>query len=96
MKDSSRKIIALLWTVIAVLVIGGVVGGYLLLNHSNSLDQTNSVLSGNNDSLKRQLEQAKDRLAATPTPTPSPLPTPGPVVSPKVTPTLTPTPTPKR
>ncbi len=94
MKDSSRKIIALLWTVIAVLVIGGAIGGYLLFNHANNLDQTNSELSGNNDSLKRQLEQVKARLAATPAPTPSPLPTPGPTATPKAV--ATPTPAPKR
>jgi flagellar basal body-associated protein FliL len=92
MRDSSRKVIVLLWIVIAVLVIGGGIGGYLLFNHANSLDQTNTELSGNNDSLKRQLDQAKAQLAATPTP--SPVATPTPTPTPKAA--VTPTPTPKR
>jgi len=86
----------LLWAVIAGLVIGVGVGGYMLVNHVNDLEQKNVEVGGNNDSLRRQVEQAKAQLAATPTPTPTPVttPTPSPTVSPKVV--ATPTPAPKR
>ena len=85
----------LLWTVIAVLVIGAGIGGYMLFNHANDLEQKNVEVGGNNDSLRRQLDQAKAQLAATPTPTPTPAvtPTPVPTATPKTT--ITPAPTPK-
>ncbi|GAC1372465.1 MAG: hypothetical protein NVSMB39_6670 [Candidatus Saccharimonadales bacterium] len=69
---NDSKIIALLWTVIIVLVLGGAVGGYMLLRHANDVDTANSQLTGDNDSLRRQLKEAK----TTPTPTVAPLPTP--------------------
>jgi len=94
MRESNRKLITLLWTVIVVLLIGAGVGGYLLVRHANDLDQTNTELGGNNDSLRRQLDQAKAQLAATPTPTPTPIATPTPV--PTATPKPTATPIPKR
>jgi hypothetical protein len=92
MKDSNRKLIPLLWTVIIVLVIGASVGGYMLLQHANNVDQKNVEVGGNNDSLRRQLDQAKAQLAATPTPTPTPTATPVPTITPKAVAT----PTPKR
>ncbi len=94
MKESNRKLIALLWTVIIVLLIGAGVGGYLLVRHVSDLDQTNTELGGNNDSLRRQLDQAKAQLAATPTPAPTPIAPPTPV--PTATPKPTATPVPKR
>jgi hypothetical protein len=81
--NSNRKLIYLLWLVITVLIIGGAVGGYLLVRHTSDLDQANSDLGNANDSLRRQLQEAK----ATPSPTP--------VSSPLATPEPTPTPTPK-
>jgi hypothetical protein len=82
----NRKLIFMLWIVIAILVLGGGIGGYLLVRHANDIDQTNSELTGNNDSLKRQLQQAK--ATPTPSPTPSALATPEPTASPS--PTVTP------
>ncbi len=94
----SRKLLYFLWAVIAILVIGGGIGGYFLVRHANDLDQANTELMGNNDSLKRQLEEAKATPAPTPTPVatpaPSPTPTPGATISPKATATPKPTATP--
>jgi flagellar basal body-associated protein FliL len=83
----SRKLILLLWTVIAVLVVGGVVGGGLLVNKVEQLSLANLALNGDNASLKRQVVQAKatpkpyapalpeaQANAATPTPTAAPVP----------------------
>jgi hypothetical protein len=92
--NSNRKLIFLLWLVITVLIIGSAVGGYLLVRHTSDLDQANSDLSGANDSLRRQLQEAK--AAPTPTPVPPPLATPEPTPTPKATatPKATVTPTP--
>lgn len=90
MRDS-RKIVYLLWTVIAVLVVGGAVGGFLLAHKVDQLTTENAELSGNNESLRNQLLQAK----ATPPPSESPSPSgsPAPTASPSPTPTATPSPT---
>lgn len=85
MKNYS-KLIALLWTVIIVLVVGGAIGGIMLVRHANDLDSSNTQLVGDNDSLRRQLKEAK----TSPTPTVEPLPTPN-----QPTPTVAPTATPK-
>ncbi len=76
MKDPYRNLVFLLWCVIAVLIIGAGAGGYVLVRHASDLDQTNASLVGDNDSLKRQVQQARAALAATPTPTVAPLATP--------------------
>ena len=86
MRGSNRKIIVLQWIVIGVLALGAVAGAYLLMNHADSVDLTNSQLNGDVDSLHRQVDQLKAQLSATPTPTPTPVATPVP----------TPTATPKR
>jgi hypothetical protein len=70
MNESGNKLIYLLWSVIAVLIVGAVLGGFVLIRHVHDVDQTNSRLMGDNDSLKRQVREAK----ATPTPTPTPVP----------------------
>lgn len=94
MRDSSRKLIIMLWTVITVLVIGSAIAVYLLVRHANTIDTTNTQLTGDNDSLRRQLQQAKATPSPTPTPTPaavaSPTPTPLPVAT--ATPKATTTP----
>ena len=87
MKTDS-KLIALLWTVIIVLVIGATVGAIMLIRHADALDTENSLLNGSNDSLRRQLIEAK----TTPTPTVAPLPTPD-QSTPTPTPPATPRPT---
>jgi hypothetical protein len=83
---SDSKVIALLWTVIIILLIGGGAGITMLVRHASDVDTSNTQLTGDNDSLRRQLKEAK----TTPTPTVEPLPTPGPA-----SPTVAPTPTPK-
>lgn len=92
MKHDS-KLISLLWTVIAILVVGGAIVVFMLARHASDLDAANSLLNGNNESLRRQLKEAK----TTPTPTVAPLPTPNqstpvPTAKPKVTPKPTATP----
>ena len=91
---SDSKVIALLWTVIIILLIGGGVGVTMLVRHASDVDTTNTHLTGDNDSLRRQLKEAK----TTPTPTVAPLPTPAPTPVPTVAPTAAPkaTATPKR
>ena len=91
---SDSKVIALLWTVIIILLIGGGVGVTMLVRHASDVDTTNTQLTGDNDSLRRQLKEAK----TTPTPTVAPLPTPAPTPVPTVAPTVAPkaTATPKR
>jgi hypothetical protein len=87
--ESNRKLIYMLWAVIAVLIIGTAIGGYMLVRYANDVDQANSELNSSNESLRRQLQEAK--ATPTPAPTPSALATP----EPSPTPTLKPTPTPK-
>jgi hypothetical protein len=88
MRDSKQKLIYLLWTVIGVLVVGGIIIGFMLVNKTNELSDTNNELTGNNASLREQLRQAK----ASPTPSPTATPdysesaTPTPVTSPSATP----------
>jgi hypothetical protein len=66
MHDRNKNLVTLLWTVIGVLVVGMIFITILLLNHASSVDQVNSSLKGNNDSLHKQLEQV--RASSTPEP----------------------------
>jgi hypothetical protein len=99
MRDN-RRVVYVLWTVITILILGGAVGGFLLVKHSNDLSDQNLSLNDDNASLRNQLNQAKAALAATPTPTPTPTATPAPAHTPTPSPakagvhTPTPTPTP--
>ena len=83
MDNSGNKLVYLLWAVIAVLIIGSAAGGFFLVRHANDVDQSNTQLMGNNDSLKRQVQELK----ATPVPTsaPTPIATPAPAASPSST-----------
>ena len=83
---SQTKVIALLWSVIIVLVLGGAAGLTMVVRHASDVDTANTQLTGDNDSLRRQLKEAK----TIPTPTVEPLPTPAPA-----TPTVVPTASPK-
>ncbi len=85
MIDSNRNVVVMLWIVVAVLVLGGGAIGYLLLNKTDQLTQTNDELNGNVSSLREQLRQAKL--------SPSPSVTPSPTTSPTTTPSITPSPT---
>jgi hypothetical protein len=91
---NDSKLIALLWTVIIVLLVGGAAGVIMLVRHANDVETTNTQLEGNNASLLRQLKEAK----TTPTPTVAPLPTPAPTPALTTAPTVAPkaTATPKR
>lgn len=88
--QQSRKLIYLLWSVIVVLVLGFAVGGFIVVRHANQLDQANFELTGSNESLRRQLEQAK----VTPTPSSSPSPSPSASPSPGASPSPSPSPQP--
>src|SRR3954471_12009994 len=87
---SQTKLISLLWTVILILVVGGGIVVFMLVRHASDLDAANALLTGNNDSLRRQLVEAK----ATPAPTVAPLPTPN-QATPAPTAKVKATPTPK-
>jgi cytoskeletal protein RodZ len=95
---NSRKLVVLLWSVIAVLVIGGGIAGYLLAHKVDQLTLDNSDLVDSNASLRRQLHELQ--ASASPSPSPSPSPsatsTPSTTVTPKASaaPSATPTPTP--
>lgn len=97
MRDS-RKLVMLLWSVIAVLVIGCGVGGYLLAHKVDQLSTDNTDLSDSNDSLRQALSSARAELSASPTPSPSATPkasasaTPTPSASPSASATPTPSP----
>lgn len=98
MKEPNRKVVIMQWIVIAVLVVGGAVGAYLMVHKLSDLQDTNTTLNGENDDLHNQLNQAQQ---ATPSPTPSPSPSASATPSPTPTPavpaaTHTPTPAPKR
>src|SRR4051812_13216331 len=94
--NSNRKLVYLLWLVIAVLIVGTAVGGYLLVRHTNDVDQANEELTNSNASPRRQLQEPRatpsptppppPRPLATPEPTPSPTPTPKAIATPKATP----------
>jgi ABC-type Na+ efflux pump permease subunit len=87
MSASDRKLIYLLWTVIAVLVIGFIIGGLIVMKHMGDIEQTKINVGGDNASLKRQVQQLKAAASATPSGTP--LATPEPTATPA---TSTPTP----
>ena len=70
MGDSSNKLIYLLWSVIGVLLIGAGLGVFILLRHAGAVDKSNTQLMGDNDSLKRQVQEAR---AAIPSPTATPI-----------------------
>jgi hypothetical protein len=86
MNRQEQKLTFLLWIVIAVLVLGGGVALYMLVHKADDLQSQNDVLTGDNDSLKRQIVQLKS-------PTPTVTPDPGPSPTPTDTPTPVPTPT---
>lgn len=88
MRNSAVKLVFMQWVVIAVLLIGGSVGAYLLIQKVNELTDENATLSGNDASLRNQVKQYRDQV---PSPTPTPVITPQPT-----TPPSSPTPTPKR
>jgi hypothetical protein len=97
---SSRKLVPILWTVIAVLVIGGAVMAYLFVNKVNDLESSNSDLTNDVSDLRNQLQLAQASPSPSPTPsatpTPSPQATPTPSKSPAAPRTPTPTAIPKR
>jgi hypothetical protein len=81
MRDSNRKLIYLLWTVIAALIVGGGIVGFMLIHKADDLGTTNDALNGDVSSLREQLRQAKASVSPTVTPaattsTPSATPTP--------------------
>jgi Tfp pilus assembly protein PilN len=86
MNNSDNKLVYLLWGVIAVLIIGSTAGGFFLIRHASVTDQANANLMGDNDSLKRQIQQLK----ATPAPTSEPAP----IATPAATPVSSKTPVP--
>jgi uncharacterized membrane protein YdfJ with MMPL/SSD domain len=84
---NDRRLAKFLWIVIAVILAAAAIGGFLMYRHASDLEQSNQNLTGDNQSLRRQLDQSK----TTPTPTPTPEPTPAPTESPSATPKPTPT-----
>lgn len=86
-----NKLIILLWTVIGVLLAGFVIVILLFVGRTTDLQQTNSELTGNVNSLRRQLDIAKSApQTPAPTATPAPAATPAPTPAPTVSPTPTP------
>jgi hypothetical protein len=101
MRDPNRKVIYMLWVVIAVLIIGAGIGGFLLVHKADELSQTNTELIGDNDSLRAQLRNAQTSPSPSVEPTASPSASPSPAVSATPTPAAspgakTPTPNPQR
>ena len=99
MKDPNRKLIILLWIVVAVLVVGSVIGGLMLVHKTDDLNSTNSSLSDDNAHLRSQLQNAQASASASPTPslTPDATPEPSASVTPAPNPaSVTPTPQPPK
>jgi hypothetical protein len=90
MKDPNGKVVVFQWVVIAVLVIGAGIGGYMLYSKNTDLQAQLDSQSGNLSSLRSQLEQAK--ADKTPAANESALPAASSNVSPSATPTPTATP----
>jgi hypothetical protein len=92
MRDPNRRIIMFQWIVIAALIVGSAVGGYMLIKKTNDTQDQLDQQNGDLISLRNQLKQA-----TSPTPTPSPtLPAAtNNVASPTPTASHTPTPTAK-
>lgn len=86
----------LLWGVIAILVIGGSIGGYLLAHKIDELSQENTDLTNRNAGLSLQLQAAQASATPEPSASPSASATPAATATPKAstTPAATPTPTP--
>ena len=84
----SRKVVYMQWVVIAVLVIGGAVGGYLMMHKLGSLQDDNNTIASERDDLRAQLNQAQSAASASPSPsaTPSAKPTPSPSATPTTAP----------
>lgn len=78
------------WVVIAVLIIGGSVGLFLLVHKVNDLSDANNTMSGDQASLRNQVRQYRAQI---PSPTPTPVITLTPTTPPQ---TATPTPTSKQ
>jgi uncharacterized membrane protein len=95
MIKSDRSLISLLWTVIAVLVAGFIVGGMLVVKHVSDVEDQNRLVEGANQSLKRQVTQLREAMTASPTPSVPPLPA-APSATSASTPAPTPTPAKKR
>ncbi len=92
---NQRNVSKLLWVVVAVLVVGGGIAIFMLMHKVDNLQTQNDTLSGDNDSLLRQITQLK----ASPTPLPTPdnsaaTPIPTPTATPKTSTTPIPSPTP--
>jgi hypothetical protein len=90
MRDPNRKLIALLWTVIAALVVGGSIAFFMIIAKADELTRVNAELNENNEALRRQILEAREAAAspspsptvsATPTPTPTPSAAPSPAAS---------------
>lgn len=88
MKDPNSKVVMFQWLVIAVLVIGGGIGGYMLYSKNTDLQTQLDSQTGNLSSLRSQLEQAK--ASKTPVPNESALPAAS--ATPSASPSVSPTP----
>lgn len=82
MRDPNRKLILLLWIVVAVLVVGSAIGGFMLVHKADDLTSDNSSLSDDNARLRNQLQQTQMQASASPTPSQAPDATPEPTASP--------------
>ena len=70
MRDPNRKVVIMQWAVIAVLVIGGGVGLFMLMNKTDDYKNQLDSQQGSLTSLQRQVHELRN-----PTPTPGdPLP----------------------
>ncbi len=99
MKDPNSKVVMFQWLVIAVLVVGAGIGGYMLYSKNSDLQAQLDSQSGNLSSLRNQLREAQS--PSTPAANESALPAATDNVSPSATPVptsaskSTPTPTSK-
>jgi uncharacterized membrane protein len=98
--NSSRKIVIMQWIVIAVLIVGGVAGGLMMVRKTDQLQEEHTLQQSNVNSLREQLRQARTPQTPLPTPLPeaasnaaTPTPSPAPAATPKAAtpkPTATP------
>jgi outer membrane murein-binding lipoprotein Lpp len=63
-KDPNARLIFLLWTVIAVLVAGMLVGGILLVHKDDDLTKANLSMEGDVQSMQSQVKQARAALSS--------------------------------
>jgi Tfp pilus assembly protein PilN len=70
--DSDRRLVLMLWTVVAVLVVGLLAGGFIFVHKDDELTRQNTALTQDNSRLISQVKEARAAQTNSPEPHASP------------------------